>query len=243
VTWKGNSRQGADFMENDEANAAWWNSYQQELQQLNEEEKTMAIYASDAGGSDFKPVPADVHDAVCVWMVDLGVQPGGIYKPKHQVYIKWEIPGERIEYEKDGVKHEGPMTIGSFYTVSLSEKATLRGDLEGWRGRPFTADELKQFDITKVVGTPCRLLVEHKTKADGKVVAFVSRVTKAKNKAEPEGDLLLYDPDHADTFDKLPGWLQDKVKQQIKGDEPRENVSGVEPFADDIPFRHRHWLS
>ena len=200
----------------------------------------MAIYASDKGGGDFKPVPADVHDAVCIWMVDLGVQPGGIYAPKHQVYIKWEIPGERIEYEKDGVKHEGPMTIGNFYTVSLSEKANLRSDLEGWRGKPFTKDELAKFDVTAVVGKPCRLVVEHKTKQDGRTVAFVKSVIRAKNVLTPEGETIIFDGDHTDTLSKLPDWLKEKIANQVKPesrDEVDERIAPAsDPFEDDIPF-------
>ena len=209
----------------------------------------MAIYASDKGGTDFKPVPADVHDAVCVWMVDLGLQPGTPLYPanKHQVYIKWEIPGERIEYERDGQKHEGPMTIGNFYTVSLSEKANLRSHLEGWRGKPFTSAELAKFDITTVVGKPCRLVVKHKTKADGRVVAIVESILKAKVALVPESETIIGDGDHSGGLQKLPDWLKEKIAGQVRP-ESRDDVdermaSGVEPFADDIPFRQRHWQS
>jgi len=52
------------------------------------------------------------------WCGDCGVQPGGKYKPQRKVYLRWEIPSERIEWtDIEGHPHEGPMTIGRFYTA------------------------------------------------------------------------------------------------------------------------------
>ena len=98
------------------------------------------ITAADNGGKEFKKLPPGAHFAICNMMVDCGMQPGFQGKPQRKVYIRWEVPDERVTYEKDGVQHEGPCSIGKFYTLSLSEKATLRKDLENWRGRTFIED-------------------------------------------------------------------------------------------------------
>src|SRR5690606_8381199 len=87
------------------------------------------------GGGDFKRAPAGSHVAVCNLVADCGLQPGFEGKPQRKIYVRFEIPSERVEYEKDGKQVEGPLTIGSFYTASMNEKATLRKHLEGWRGR------------------------------------------------------------------------------------------------------------
>src|SRR5690349_4605229 len=125
----------------------------------------MALYASDTGGgSDFDPVPEGSHPAVCDMLVDLGLQETtGKFagKIQHKVYLRWQIPSLRLSYEKDGEKIEGPMTIGSRFTVSLHEKAALRKLLQQWRGRAFTPDELRKFDVTSVVGAPCLISVSH----------------------------------------------------------------------------------
>ena len=77
----------------------------------------MAIMASDSGnGKDFKKVPPGCHFAVCNMVVDLGVQESsfnGESKSQHKVYLRWEVPDERVTYEKDGHETEGPCSIGS----------------------------------------------------------------------------------------------------------------------------------
>ena len=67
------------------------------------------------GGGDFKRAPAGSHIAVCNLVVDCGLQPGSqMYpKPQRKIYVRFEIPSERVEYERDGVKREGPLTIGA----------------------------------------------------------------------------------------------------------------------------------
>lgn len=213
----------------------------------------MPIYASDTGGSDdFKIVPAGMHPAVCDMMVDLGLQEqkSQLYGDsiKHQVYIRFQVPGERLEYEKDGVKVEGPMTIGCYYTLSLHEKAALRKALQGWRGREFTAEEADKFDITVVLGKPCTLNVIHKTGNDGKVRAKVDSIgpsMKGIPPAQVEGETILYDGgfEGSPVWDKLRPWMHEAISRQVepgKADdlpEQRDVVSDAfAPLDDEVPF-------
>jgi len=75
------------------------------------------------------------------------------------------------------------------YTASLNEKANLRKDLESWRGRPFTVEELQGFDLEKVVKAPCMLnLVAQTTKA-GKTwtgIAAIMPLAKGAEKLDVE---------------------------------------------------------
>lgn len=201
----------------------------------------MPIIAKEKGGGDYKLMPADMHRAVCDMLVDLGVQPSNLYEPKHQVYIRWATPDETIEYEKDGETVTGPMVIGSFYTVSLSEKSNLRPMLENWRGRPFTAAELKGFDLADILGKPCMIQVQHKENAKGEKRAKVTNVTRVPKGMETptiESEPFLYDDANQDKFGDLPEWLQKKVSEQIvqhndepKGDEPPHPVD-----EEEVPF-------
>ncbi|MET0462381.1 MAG: phage replication initiation protein, NGO0469 family, partial [Chitinophagaceae bacterium] len=164
----------------------------------------MPIIAKETGGKDFKKVPPGAHFAICNMVVDCGLQEGFSGKPQHKVYLRWEVPDERVSYEKDGQSIEGPCSIGCLYTLSLSEKANLRKTLENWRGKPFTADELAGFDITTVLGKACQIMVTHETKAN-KTYANVTGVMgiskdqrdRAKN-AKPENTLLAYSLDGPD---------------------------------------------
>jgi len=200
--------------------------------------KEMAIIAK-CDDKNFKPVPAGAHPAICIWMVDLGLQ-SGPYKTRHQVYMKFEIPGERMKVERDGVEVDMPMTIGAYYTVSLSRKSNLRSDLEGWRGVPFTEQEAKGFDITKVLGKHCTVVVQHKINDDHSRTAVVKSITQAPRgwRPAPENDLILVDDEHQD-LDALPEWLRDQVLGQVPPqDEDPGDVGGtdLEPLDDDIPF-------
>src|SRR5687768_6847948 len=91
---------------------------------------------------DFAAVPAGNHVAICNAVVDLGMQPGsGMYPdPKHQVYVRFELPTERVKYVKDGNEVEGPMSIGKTFTASMSEKANLRKFIESWFSKKFQND-------------------------------------------------------------------------------------------------------
>ena len=104
----------------------------------------MPLKYPSTGGGDFKNLSAGSHLAFCILIADIGLQPRRNYPddPKHQVYFRFETPNERTEYEKDGRKVEGPMTIGTTYTASMSTKANLRKHLESWRGRPFSAGKV-----------------------------------------------------------------------------------------------------
>ena len=215
----------------------------------------MPIYATDnGGGDDFKLVTPGMHPAVCDMMVDLGLQEqkSPLYGDsiKHQVYIRWQIPGELLEYEKDGQKIEGPMTIGSYYTLSLNEKATLRKHLQGWRGKEFSAEEAAKFDISAVLGKPCTLNVIHKTGNDGKVRAKVEGVgppMKGVPPAELEGEPILYDggEDQSPVWNKLRPWMHEAIKRQVQQTEPEQrgpsrpegHIPGFDAdLDDDVPF-------
>jgi hypothetical protein len=207
----------------------------------------MATYASDTGGGkDFDPVPEGSHLAVCDMFVDLGMQDGH-FGAKHKIYLRWQIPALRLSYEKDGEKIEGPMSIGATYTLSLSEKSNLRPILQAWRGRAFTPEELKNFDVTTVLGAPCMITVTHEPKKDGGVYANVASVAKLPSGIPAptlEGEAILYDADNMGTFEKLRPWLQEKIKAQIvPSDLPEERGGGGgsynmadELLDDDVPF-------
>lgn len=202
----------------------------------------MSLIAKDKGGN-FKPVPAGTHVAVCTMVVDMGVQPSARFKPSPKVYVRWELPNEQTEYTTaDGQKKTGPMVIGKQYTLSLNEKANLRGDLESWRGKIFTKEELNGFNLTNILGKPCMIGVTHNQSGD-KTYANVSAVmglSKGITAPKASGELVAYSIDeHTDAmFAKLPPWLQEAINDRVTNDKPK-TVSNDQPdddFDDEIPF-------
>lgn len=132
--------------------------------------EVMAITAKSSGdGSSFEPAPEGVHQAVCVDVVDLGlldVTWQGVKKVQHKVNLAWQIAEDR----EDGK----PFLVFKRYTLSLHEKAALRGDLESWRGRRFTRDDELGFDVESVLGANCLLNIQHREVGDRVYANIVS---------------------------------------------------------------------
>lgn len=207
----------------------------------------MAIIAKEVQGKEFKKVPPGAHFAVCNMVVDLGLQEGFSGKPQHKIYLRWEVPDERVSYEKDGAPIEGPCSIGCLYTLSLSEKANLRKVLENWRGRAFTPQELQGFDICNVLGKPCQIMVTHeesggKTYANVTGVVGISKDQKERARtAKAENPLLAYSLDEPDdaVYAKLPNWLKEKIENRLEAPtDPVPSTGRVvdDDFDDSIPF-------
>lgn len=206
----------------------------------------MAIIATDSGGGDFKLATPGNHPAVCTMVADLGKQrvQSQMFgdSVKHQVYIRWELTDEPFEWEdrNTGEQNKGFMSIGKTYTLSLHENATLRAVLESWRGRPFTEEERKGFDIAKLAGAPCLVNVAHETGHDGKTRAKVSAVTpllKGMERPTPSTTPFIYDDEHLDLYDSLPEWLRKKLDEQVR--EPKFNEGPADNHADlddEVPF-------
>lgn len=210
----------------------------------------MAIIATDKGGKDFKQVSPGCHFAICNMVVDLGVQETTFKgKPKQmpKIYLRWEVPDERVTYEKDGKEIEGPCSIGNMYTLSLSQKALLRRDLENWRGQPFTEEELRGFDITAIAGKCCQIMIQHnssggKTYANVTGVMGISKDQKERARAsKSEVGVTIFSLAESDNaaFERLPSWLKEKIEGRVVP-VTVHNAKGTGPaaddFDDDIPF-------
>lgn len=180
----------------------------------------MAIIATAKGenGTNFQPAPTGVHQAVCVDVVDLGVLDvtwQGQTKKQHKVNVAWQINEDR----DDGK----PFLVFKRYTLSLSEKATLRKDLESWRGRKFTRDEEMGFDLETVVGVNCLLNITHNQVGD-KTYANVASVSPLM-----KGMPLMGARDFVRKMDRVPDDANQAPSRDVE--EPPSPITD-----DDIPF-------
>ena len=92
---------------------------------------------------------------------------------KHLVLNGTDDAGQPLKM-KDG----RPFAIFKNYTLSWSEKANLRLDLQSWRGKPFTQEEMQRFDLKNVLGAWCMLnIIERPGKNDNKMYTNVDGVT------------------------------------------------------------------
>ena len=176
----------------------------------------MPTVKADSGKS-IEPVPAGVHQAVCYGVIDLGTQDPGNpqYRAARKVMICWELPHETISTE-DGPK---PRIISSEYTMSIGKKATLRGILESWRGRPFTNDELGGFDLKNIIGANCLLNIVHKPgkAAPSRIYARIQGVmplTKGMGPVRPSMDTVVFDIPESGPIvvpPAVPEWIRAKI--------------------------------
>lgn len=184
---------------------------------------------TDNGGGDFEQPEAGSYGATCYKIIDIGTQTGeyqGKQNSARKVIIGWQLD----EPMKDG----RAFVTASFYTASLNEKATLRKHLAAWRGRDFTEDELKGFDIRKLMGAPCLLSLTKNDKGKVKVTG-ISKLPKGMNAPalEPQNVEVYFSLDEFDqqVFDSL----SDGIRKFILQSPEYQNIASNGHEADRVP--------
>ena len=223
----------------------------------------MGLIAKETGGGGHDPIPEGTYEAVCYAVIDLGTHYSEAYKKAaHKVLIQWEIPECRITVERGGKDVDLPRAVHRKYTMSLHKKATLRGDLEAWRGKAFTEAELAGFDLEAIAGASCMLGIVHETGMDGKTYANISNILalprrKGQQRLQPENPVVTFAiPDLPKPGfaipDTLPDWVVEVIQQseewtgkasrpaiaapvQIQDGHERTQEQEAEP-VDNLPF-------
>jgi len=202
----------------------------------------MAFYAEDSGGS-FERCPPGMHLARCYRIIDLGTQRTeymGQTKYLHKIMIGWEIHGNRDDGSKLVMQDGRPFAIFKNYTLSWSEKANLRLDLQSWRGKPFSQEELRRFDLETVLGKWGMLnIIERAGKTGNSVFSNVDGVTPVPSMIKQNG---LPAPVNANEMFNLnePDWamfekFSDKLKQKIINSPEYGKAKGGSPAASSAP--------
>lgn len=174
--------------------------------------------------SNYEQPNTGIVSAVCINVIDgryvkntyMGQDKGWVRK----IWILWEIE-QRITQGEQAGQH---MVIAKEYTFAVGEKANLRKDLEGWRGRKF--EERKNADGT------ISLLTEKKQ--DGKIVKipfavdmlinancllYLENVGKTKDFITPTKIMKFEGNNHLVvnreiTPNYIPNWLLEKIQER-----------------------------
>ncbi len=101
----------------------------------------------------------------------------------------------------------------------------MRKDLESWRGRKFTQQELQGFDVETIIGVPCLLNIIQEDKG-GETYANVASIMRL-----PKGLPALKARDYIRVIDRKPEMQDEDQSAEYRG-EPNE--LGI--TDDDIPF-------
>lgn len=196
------------------------------------------IKAKAGGDTEFEQIPAGVYLARCYKMVDIGTQ--RIHTAKwgdkevRQVIITWELlqddDGKPV-FMEDG---KSVFSVSQKYTLSMNKKSNMRKDLDSWRGVPFTEEEAAEFDITKLLDKFCKLQVVHNKQGD-KTYSNVNSIMNTSKTAKGVNEVVGFSIDDPDmeVFNKLPEWLQDKIRESAEWDDDAEVDSETDASAID----------
>ena len=216
----------------------------------------MSLTARDSGGGSFTPVSPGMHLARCYRIVDMGTQKTefqGQAKHLQKVMLQFEVHGED-DSGKPLVTAKGePMSISKNFTLSLAEKATMRKDLQAWRGRDFTPEELRGFELKNVLGAWAMITASKALGGNGKEytnIVSINPVPVAIKKAGmPEGFnklamFVISNPD-MELFETFGNGLKEKItsspewraRSPAPQPDPGSTGSGFDDMEDsDIPF-------
>lgn len=202
----------------------------------------------DCPTTNFEPrevIPAGMHIARCYSIVDMGTQPGSLKfpEPKRKIYITWELPEQTDEF--DGV--EKPLVVGNSYNAAFGEKANLSIMLKNWFADKQPDGDMVAWLDRHCAGRPALINIVHNKKED-RTFANIATVSPLPEKllagvAEQFNPSVVFEmfgqKFPQDEFDKIPKWLQDKIKTSPEfrkyfggGSQPGfdENEDSVLPF-------------
>jgi hypothetical protein len=197
-------------------------------------------------GGNSTPAPAGNHVGICVSVVFLGTHTEMTQwgeKTNEKLRITFELPEEtKVFKEENGPE---PFQIGQEYSFFMGEKARLRKDLEAWRNKPFTDEEMKAFEVKKLLGQPAMVQVAHKVSKKGSTYAAIEAITSVPKSIrdaipKPHAKLTYYDYDQGQgsTFQDLPKFIQEKIlsSEQFK-DKSKPEEESQAPTEETNPDR------
>lgn len=125
-------------------------------------------------GKEFAPHPKGPVLARCIHVIDLGEKVSewqGLTSLKRVLQFVFYT----------GVKKENgePFLLTSKeFTNSMGDKANLRKFLEAWRGAAYTPEQVKKpIDLSRLVGQPCQLTIDHATSKKGRLYATIASIS------------------------------------------------------------------
>lgn len=201
----------------------------------------MSLTIAESGSNDFTPCPAGTFTARCAALIDLGTQVSvfdGEEKRAKKVMLSFEIT------DCESRRNDGsPFIVSKRFTASLHAKAGLRKFLESWRGRPFTPEELRGFDLKNVLALDCLVGVVHETKGDKTYANLGSVMKLPKNMPAGTSEIApasfdLSAPDwavFAGLSSRLQGQISESPEFQSIADKPSRVSVGSAPARPPAP--------
>jgi len=202
-----------------------------------------------------KPEPG-MYIARCYLAAQLGLQKStweDVITYKDKVRLCFELPNDLVQ---EGNYAGQPLSVHNDFNISFAPNSRLRQDLEAWRGKPFTAEELAGFDLMNIVGAPCMINIVHSKCGNFANIKSISPMLKGTECPAQVNQSVKFSLEDSTTeeFEALPEYLQKKINRDGSTEEiipaaqgsgantaEKYGAQGGEPqeFAeddDDIPF-------
>lgn len=174
----------------------------------------MSLIAKSEGNSVIEKLEDGVYTAVSSMLIDLGIQKSEKFKKcNRKIIIVWNITDEFVEI--NGEKYA--RTISKEYTMSLSDKSTLKKDLQAWRGQQFTQEELNGFNLLNILNKGCQLQIVN-AENNGKTftnIAAIMSLPKGVILDKLENTVVFDTCDEAtwNNYNLIPKWIREKIKK------------------------------
>ena len=189
-------------------------------------------------GPKAEPLEPDVYRARLVQVIDLGLQPQRPYQgkekpPAHEIVLTYELVDEFMKDEDGNDIEDKPRWISEtlpFYGLFADKAKSTQ------RYYAFDPDEAFGGDFAKCIGVPVNVTVVNNISGDtvynnvGNVAAMSGK--KAATCPELVNESKVFDLDNPDmeVFNKLPDWLQEKIKNNLNfQSSPLEKAIGGKP--------------
>jgi hypothetical protein len=178
----------------------------------------------------------------------------GVTKQQPKVMIQFEVHGEDADGNPLVTDKGEPMSISKNFTASLMPASILRQELENWRSRAFTEEELDGFQLKNVLGAWAMLSVVKEKGNDGNDYTNISTINPVSSQIKkaglptPHNDLKVFDLDNPDMefFETFSNKTKEKIQSTKEWKERHsgqkftkpapETSSGFDDMTSDIPF-------
>ena len=158
---------------------------------------------------------AGTYPARCYSMVHIGTieyEWNGQRNKANKVRITFEFPTEtNVFKEGDEAK---PFVISQEYTLSFGKQSKFRPQLEAWRGKPFTEEEMDNFDLTKLIGVPAMVTVIQNDKGYSEI-AQITKMPKGMVCPDQVNKSVILDYNdnwNQEVFNDLPDFIKTKMQ-------------------------------
>ncbi len=184
----------------------------------------------EGGTSKYAPHSEGTALFVCVDVIDLGRKldtfPGKAPRLVPRVALVF-ASGERHQDDDRSL-----VTVQQEFALSTYETSKLRKFVEGWYGKTFTDDQLKDgFALHKLVGRPIQLTIEHRKSQKGRAYAVIkSQSPLVKGMAAPPELLAL-----TDSYERGSYWagVKEAYRTEAEAWEQQQKLRDAMPVPSD----------